>query len=117
MSFRPIDLQVNIAQINHVARTQQNEQAHPQVVQTHQQTHIAREALRTQTTVLETGKSKEDEALKDALARDEDPGRHGRGDSEHATGENNKRDRQLPGGKLFENYDKGNKGSVLDVER
>jgi len=115
MSFKPIDIQVNISQINHVARIQQNEQSHPNLVQTHQQGHLAREAERTQTTVMESAKSKEDEAAKDVLTRDEDAsgGRDGRQQRE---GER-ERHKEAPVIRTFENYEKSDKGGLVDTRR
>jgi hypothetical protein len=115
MSFKPLDLQVNISQLNHVARMQQNEQSHPNLVQTHHQGHLAREAERTQTTVMETAKSKEESTTKDVLVRDEDAheeslgGRQKKGERE--------RQKEKPTVRTFESYESSDKGSLIDIKR
>jgi len=113
MSFKPIDLQVNISQINHVARTQQNEQAHPHTLQAQQQSHLAREAERIQSTVMESAGGKEEGAVKDALARDQGAP-HGERRNEERKRESQE---ELPELKTFEDYHDGEIGSLIDVKR
>ena len=116
MSFKPIDLQVNISQINHVARSQQNEQAHPLVMQAHQQTHLAREAARTESTVMESAKTKDEDAVKDVLKRDENASNGGRHEGDRRQEEH---DEELlhPDGKSFKGYVDGDKGGLIDIVR
>lgn len=48
MSFKPLDLQVNISQINHVARNQHHQQAVPREIQHHQAEHLRRQSEQMQ---------------------------------------------------------------------
>ena len=114
MSFKPLDLQVNISQINHVARMQQNEQSHSLLVQTHQQGNLAREAERAQTTVMETAKGKEESAVKDALSRDEDASGEGR---RRRREDERERHEEAPVTRSFENYETSDKGSLIDIKQ
>ena len=114
MSFKPLDLQVNISQINHVARNQQNEQSHPHILQAQQQDHLAREAVRTQSTVMESAKTKEDGSVKDALAREEGSARQERKEQERKRQEIHE---ELPAGKTFELYENGETGCLIDIKR
>jgi len=112
MSFKPLDLQINIGQINHVARTQHTEQSLPHLMQTQHQEQLAREAQRTQTTVMESAQSKEDEGVKDSLARE--------GGGQQARSEERQRQEmheELPAGKTFENYENGETGGLIDIKR
>ena len=112
MSFKPLDLQINIGQINHVARTQHSEQSLPHLMQTQHQEQLAREAQRTQTTVMESAHTKEDDAVKDSLAREE-----GREQQAREEARQRQEREERPTGKTFENYESGETGSIIDIKR
>lgn len=57
MSFKPLDLQVNISQINHVARTQHHQQAVPGEMQQHQAEHLRKQSDSMQHNVQKSAES------------------------------------------------------------
>ena len=63
MGVKPIDLQVNISQINHVARIQHNEQGHFREVQLKQADHLAKESEAKAQTIQQTLESTNEESL------------------------------------------------------
>ena len=72
MGIKPIDLQVNISQINHVARIQHNEQGHFRDVQLQQGQHVLKEADAKAHTILQTHQSENEEStVKDKKERSE----------------------------------------------
>ena len=111
MSFKPLDLQVNISQINHVARTQQNEQSHPVQQQHDQAAHLLKDATRAQETVIQSGPSSEDGSVRDALADE--------GGRQEESGKRGKRDRAPQSGKkaAATRYVEEDKGGIVDFRR
>jgi hypothetical protein len=63
MGIKPIDVQVNISQINHVARMHQNEQGHHRDVQLYQGQHMVKDAEAMAHTIQQTHQPENEESL------------------------------------------------------
>jgi len=63
MSFKPLDIQVNISQMNQVARTQQHEQGLAKESQIQHAQHIIKESQIKDQTIEQTGQSTNEDSL------------------------------------------------------
>ena len=63
MSFKPIDIQINISQMNHVARTQQHERSQPLNDQAAHAAHIRKEGDEKQHIVEPKGQTTNEESV------------------------------------------------------
>ena len=107
MGIKPIDVQVNISQINHVARMQHNEQGHHREVQLQQGQHVLREADATAHSIQQTHQPENEESVVKEKAEQERRESKGRNDSEkeqHAEEEDAIPDPLEEKGQLFDGF-------------
>ena len=111
MSFKPIDIQVNISQMNHVARSQQQERAQPLHDQAAHAAHIKKEGDERQHIVEPKGQTSNDESTvkwrKDGNQQQKHKDSQG---SQHHQTEKNKRIQM----RILE-CDSEDKGNIIDT--
>lgn len=108
MGIKPIDIQVNISQLNQVARIHQHEQSHPVTQQARQAEHLVRETLQQDHQVDQSNQPTNDESK--VRERKENPQRR----FKHR---NPKRRQQEQEAETSDSQDDEEKGHLVDTVR